>query len=387
MSFSSLIQSWFSTWKLRRQVGSLDERGLIKAVEQGFLPAVGALVKRGISPDAKSGSGRPALNVAVREGNLAAVSKLLALGANPDNTDREGNTATMEAVRSGDKHILHCLLEKKPELNRRNQLGKTALLLAVEEGNTTFVRMLLGDHAEVDLADQQGTTPLLAAVKDAKLGMVKSLLEAGANPEQKDLAGRSALDLPLASPRIQKLLEEAAGNGISSATSLPAPGADTLWQSAIDVANTWLGSERGAELAQKGQTLIQLWQEQLGLKEGSPGTELFQSGASVLVLLMQEVQRGLKRKEPQKNDEAATWAGLEQLVGSLASQLPQPAQTGPSQHLHIHLPPLTKEQQSSVLKGIQQAMSLGADQVAHLLQLLLRPSPGVASPASEDREG
>lgn len=386
MSSSSVIRSWFSAWKLRRQVGSLDERGFLRAVEQGLLPAVEALVKRGISPDAKSGSGRPALHVAVREGNLAVVEKLLLLGASPDNGDREGNTAIMEAVLNGDKHILQCLLDRKPELNKRNQLGKTALLLAVEEGNTTFVRMLLSQQAEVDLADQQGKTPLLVAVKDAKLGMVKSLLEAGANPEQRDLSGQSAFDLPQASPRIQKLLEEAAGRGAAAAAPIPLPGADTFWQSAFQVANTWLGSERSNEMVQKGQDLIQQWREQIGWKEESPATELFQSGASVLVLLMQEIQRGIRRRGSQKQEETAAWTGLEQLVSGLAGQLPAQGPVGPSQHLHIHLPPLTKEQQSSVLQGIQQAMSLGADQVAALLQVLLRSSRQNEPPAGEGDE-
>ena len=400
---ASGIRIWWRKQQLSRTLGSCDEAGLIRAVEIGNTAAISSLLELGVSVDARDEKGRPALCVAVRQGDTVTTAHLLKLGANLALTDQEGRTAIMEAVIHGDKYLLQHLLEYHPDINKRNALGETALLIAVKEGNTTLGRMLLSAGAEADLADRNGITPLMAAVEDAKVALVKSLLEAGANPEQRDLAGRNTLDRPSLSPRIQKMLQEA---------SSPSPGKSAGTEPMLpDLLHRWLGSatqllgtEHAAlDVTNKGQELIQLLGSTFRLTDLERSEEWLQGGAGMLVLLMQEVQRGLSQLSlSTKEEEAAeSWKKLEQLVRGMASGLTAPQaniSSGPEQHIHFHLPPINPEGALPPDKALNEAITSGAARAARILSemrtgestgelsihLNEEESPVILKPSAED---
>lgn len=196
--------------KVIRVTGSFDDIGLIVAVEETRRQALEILLKNGISPDAKSERGVPALIKAINMGDLPVIKMLIEARANVDARDKDGRTPLMAAIVGGNKHVFLYILEQDPELEIVDNSGETALVKAVREGNTTFCRKLIEAGAEVDIVNHEGITPLMIAVDYQRSGIIKSLLHAGANPLIEDQDGHSALDRYHASPRITRMLEEAA---------------------------------------------------------------------------------------------------------------------------------------------------------------------------------
>lgn len=84
----------------------------------------------------------------------------------------------------------------------------TPLSAAVLAGNSTLVELLLEKKATTDLANVMGTTPLMSAVQGGREDMVTTLiLVGGANPDLKDMQGRSARDM--ASEDMRAVIEAA----------------------------------------------------------------------------------------------------------------------------------------------------------------------------------
>jgi ankyrin repeat protein len=63
------------------------------------------------------------------------------------------------------------------------------------------MRLLLQAGADVDASNADGLTPLMAASQAGHLGAVSVLVEAGADLDQRDRLGRTALDLALVEGR------------------------------------------------------------------------------------------------------------------------------------------------------------------------------------------
>ena len=364
---------WWKKRILARRYGGCNANGLHQAVRQCNFRGVRELVAFGISIESRDIAGRTPLFHAVRLGELALVRELLKLGASADAADDHGNTPLMEAIISGDKHILEELLLTKPQLNRRNREGDTPLILAVREGNTTFTRMLLREGAEPNLANQKGQTPIMLAVMDSKTAIVTSLLEAGADPEQQDLSGKSALDLPVASPRIRKLLKVQSPKESSDKSSIETGALGDMVGQVIQTANQWLSTSTGQAAEERGKELLTALRQVLGVSNQEDAGELLQSGAGLLVLLMQEAQRGMKQISLNDESRARLWSTIDVLVSRLASGLQkQEKEAGglPEQHIHFHLPPLTKDQEKDLNHALKEAISVGADRAADLLTRL-----------------
>jgi ankyrin repeat protein len=54
------------------------------------------------------------------------------------------------------------------------------------------IALLLEAKADVDLADLEGVTPLMKAARSGQEAAVEALLKGGADPSQRDRAGRDA---------------------------------------------------------------------------------------------------------------------------------------------------------------------------------------------------
>lgn len=369
---ASKLSIWWKKKRLSRKAGGCNDLGMIRCVKSGKTDLVSELVGFGVSLNARDESGRAALSIAVRQGDSKMVSALLALGADTNVADPTGTTPLMEAISIADKHIFQRLLQEEPELNRRNQAGETALLLATKEGSTTFSRLLIQEGAEINLADKKGITPLMLAVMDSKTAIITSLLEQGADPLQKDLSGRSAMDIPVSSPRIRNLLAEQTGESSEDSDS----GIGNMMNQVLESATQWLGpGDSSTEIEQKGRQLFTAWRNILGLSALEPSEETMKSGAGILLLLMQEVQRGFKQMTDKGNipgDQLSrNWENLEKIVSKMAAQLPKPdpeKQSG--QHIHFHLPSITQDNEQDLNQALSEAVTVGADRAVELLAKL-----------------
>ena len=372
------MASRFSTWwkwrKLARAAGGCNEAGLIRSVRKGQLDLVSRLLDFGISVDSREETGRSVLFLAVRQGEIKLVDLLLNQGANLDLSDQNGQTALMEAISQADKHVFDRLMKSRPDVNKRDQQGNTALLLSVEEGNTTFTRSLIQAGADINLSNKIGKTPLMLAVMDSKTAIIQSLLEAGADPLQKDLSGKDVMDIPVSSPRIKKMLRKYAGEEESE----PELRLNSMMNQMIHSAGSILGTTSSPKmLEERGRQLLNAWTKFMGLPDMKESEATVQTGAELFLLLMQEVQRGLKQTTNRNNGNGAasqSWENLESLVARLASELPEPTNSAEEptqeQHIHFHLPPLEDHQKEDLNLALKEAITVGSDRAAELLTKL-----------------
>ena len=128
----------------------------------------------------------------LRSSNAGVVRLVLKAGADANRVDELGDTPMLKAARDGDSEIIKVLLSHGANVNFKNGDEDTALMEAMYADPYT-VEVLIKGGADVDIADKYGDTPLLMAVHDGDVKMTKTLLSLGANVNQKNHEGESAL--------------------------------------------------------------------------------------------------------------------------------------------------------------------------------------------------
>jgi ankyrin repeat protein len=204
------LQKYLNKSKVISSVGSFDERGLLIAIEEVRRDILDILIQANISVNCKDERGVPALTKAIKANDLPMIKQLIEAGADIDTKDREGKTPIMKAIEGGNKHVFSYLLKQYPDLELTDKMGDTALIKAALEGSTSICQKLIDADVDLDAANRKGITALMVAVDHLRTGIIKALLNAGADPNIKDNKGRSVLDRHHASPRITKMLKEAA---------------------------------------------------------------------------------------------------------------------------------------------------------------------------------
>lgn len=94
---------------------------------------------------------------AVNDGDLRKVMALLERGADVNAATKKGNTPFMTAARNGKMEIVKELLDNHSlDLTLRNRSGKTAYDLAVQGGHIDVAEMIIGRMAEMRAALEIG---------------------------------------------------------------------------------------------------------------------------------------------------------------------------------------------------------------------------------------
>lgn len=163
------------------------------------------LLQAGAAPDATDAEGKTALMHAARNGSTEAAQVLLDHRAAPNLADAEGNTALMLAAAHGKTGVMSALINSGAHINARNKAGATALDLARKSTNPTVEYMLRrvgATGAPVASAAPPKTVPSAAArckghftvaARDGDDARVRCWLDAGADPNERDQHGATAL--------------------------------------------------------------------------------------------------------------------------------------------------------------------------------------------------
>ena len=218
-------------------VSGILDRQLVEAAADGDLGAVEALIAAGADPNARI-DGYPALQFAVRDGTVEIVQALLAAGADVNafgewvpGCCQDRDTALHQAVRywdvCADRDFGHCseraeviqvLLGAGADVDAREKLGGWTPLHAAanEAGWSEVSEMLLmlldaGADPNARTEDDRDRTPLHLAVWSISSAATAALLEgneegrssaaiavlldAGADPETRNVDGRTPLHL------------------------------------------------------------------------------------------------------------------------------------------------------------------------------------------------
>ena len=147
------------------------------------------------SPLAQAEGAPPPLIAAARAGDVPAIEALLAKGVSPDTKDAAGMTGLHYAAFRGDVRAAEILLDGGAPVAAPDLTGITPLHAAAFEGRAQVVSLLILRGAPLDSADRSGFTPLHYAAAGGHVEAIRLLLEAKADPAARSKGGATALAL------------------------------------------------------------------------------------------------------------------------------------------------------------------------------------------------
>ena len=118
---------------------------------------------------------------AAETGNLETIRALLKKGVSLEARDEKGNTALHIAAEYKNEDILTELLSYGMEVDIENDLGESPLIVISAMGHTAMAKTLLKFGANPNLQGYNGT-PLSYAISQKQHLMLQLLLDSGANP-------------------------------------------------------------------------------------------------------------------------------------------------------------------------------------------------------------
>lgn len=161
---------------------------LFQAIEANDFEALKTLLESGADPNARDSEGAPALIRAADTGNIALIQPLLNSCADID-CEWSGSSILDFIISSRNPDALRFLLDQKPRWDP-SALGETlhsvSQLVDEPEECIAMVQILLERGANVDERDYSGCTALIYASVKCKVEVVELLLNAGADPNAQD---------------------------------------------------------------------------------------------------------------------------------------------------------------------------------------------------------
>ncbi|KAF5716200.1 ankyrin repeat-containing protein [Fusarium globosum] len=192
------------------------------SAQAGFSDSTSALLEYGGDPNAPDSRGVTPLHMAVMQGHEPIVAQLLHAGADANAKDDDEWTPLHAAVVRGHDNLIELLtsgVDNAPEIldklrselsgqDRRNILEEiasnkshgsivvTGLRTAVNSGYKERIVSLIESGADIDAQDPIGeSTALTQAAEQGRADLASLLLESGANPNQREKHGKTALQI------------------------------------------------------------------------------------------------------------------------------------------------------------------------------------------------
>ncbi|WP_265026792.1 MULTISPECIES: ankyrin repeat domain-containing protein [unclassified Wolbachia] len=128
---------------------------------------------------------------------------------NINKRNEEGETILHQAVEISDYKTVRLLINKGTNVNARDKKGYAPLHCAVFARSLENVKVLIRGGGEVNATQYiNGCTPLHSACRlGAGIAIIKELVKAGANIEQKDKFGKTAMYYTRKNKKIIEVLE------------------------------------------------------------------------------------------------------------------------------------------------------------------------------------
>lgn len=168
------------------------------------------LIRHGAEVDARDAEGRTILVFVAKMGFFPdMVERLLAHGADVNAQDDAGRTALMYAALNARQTLMNTLLDTGAAINMEDTGGRTALMYAAGEAPKASEIGMLGREAGTTVdgpnaphwpADKKQAR--VAKAYHARAEAVRLLRVRGADTDQRDAGGRTALDLARENARI-----------------------------------------------------------------------------------------------------------------------------------------------------------------------------------------
>ena len=171
----------------------LDSR-LLRAARHGRVEWANYCLQKGANVNTADGEQMTPLMYAALLGQREIVSLLISAGADLDAADVQGVSALMHASWSGHVEIANDLIEAGALVNlkeitysrRFKKRASDALMAASAGGSAETVQLLLANGANVDQQDDDGESALFHAVRKNDRRVISMLLNGGAWIESRD---------------------------------------------------------------------------------------------------------------------------------------------------------------------------------------------------------
>jgi uncharacterized protein len=171
---------------------------LIAAAARGQSDLVRELIKRGATVDLKHYSGETALMFAADSGDKSTIEALLSAGADvnvmvvsPHAGEFTPLSITINTNHPQRFEIAKLLLAAKAEVNPKGRFVISPLMHALED--LGMVQLLIAHGADVNQKNFRGATALMGAAVGRDPAVVKYLIEKGADVKARDKDGNTAL--------------------------------------------------------------------------------------------------------------------------------------------------------------------------------------------------
>jgi len=208
---------------------------------------VDLLIRAGAKVNAVNRYGVTPLSLAAVNGGSKVTDRLIAAGADVNAALPDGETVLMTAARSGNPQVLRALLVRGANVNavERTQ-QQTAVTWAAVENNGAAIRVLAEAGANLNARSttlefpefkwtvsgmvstslpRGGWTPLMFAARENSIDAARALAEAGADLNQRDPEGSTALILAIVNAHFDLaslLVEKGADPNIADLTGMTA---------------------------------------------------------------------------------------------------------------------------------------------------------------------
>lgn len=163
----------------------IDTDSIIKAAWDGDIPAVKALLEKGVSPNITNSRKETPLFMASKSGQMPLVQYLLAkngeLKLDLNTKDILGETPLNAAANDGYQDVAVALIDAGADVNIPCNVHRTPLHHAAQRGDMKTVRALIDASADLDAGNLYNVKPLHLAALEGRLEAMQDLIRAGAD--------------------------------------------------------------------------------------------------------------------------------------------------------------------------------------------------------------